>query len=247
MGIPRAVQEQNSVMGAANRLLSKISNRIFISWEGTLPETDPSRTILTGNPVRAELLVNHEQNRRSDEFRVLIFGGSAGAASINRSMINAAHELRQISDRIRIRHQTGEVLAEEVKKAYDSAGLKAETHKFITDMSSAYDWADLVICRGGAGAMAEISVKGKPAIVIPYPYAVGDHQAQNASTLARHGAIRVIRDSDLKDQSLAALIIELAHAPEKLKGMAEASRTMGRPDAAEKIAKELMKMTRSPN
>jgi UDP-N-acetylglucosamine--N-acetylmuramyl-(pentapeptide) pyrophosphoryl-undecaprenol N-acetylglucosamine transferase len=249
LGIPRAIQEQNSVMGSANTLLAKISNRIFISWEGTLPKTDPSKTLLTGNPIRADLLEENGNSARGsrDSINILIFGGSAGAASINRAMIRVANGLKTLAPGISIRHQTGKAHAKEVKDAYENAGVDAVVEEFINDMGPAYNWADMVICRGGAGALSEIAAMGKPAIIIPYPYAVGDHQAKNAALMAGHGAIRVIPDTELETPKLTDTIAEMANDPENLKKMAEASGSLGRPEAAYTIAKELMELGRSRN
>ncbi len=244
MRIPRAIQEQNSVMGSANRLLSNIANRIFISWEGTEPETDPEKTMITGNPIRADLFEETANRSKKNErgFNILIFGGSAGAASLNKAMIKGAERLSQFGDRIRVTHQTGKVLANEVQEAYNRANIQAETKEFIDSMGAAYDWADLVICRGGAGAMAEISAKGKPAIVVPYPYAVGDHQTKNASLLAKSGAVRIIPDKPLDDSHLVDQIIDLLENPDVLADMAENSLKLGRPEAAGTIAMEIMKI-----
>lgn len=247
--IPRAIQEQNSVMGSANRLLSNIANRIFISWEGTEPETDPEKTIITGNPIRADLLeksANRDYKNR-DRFNILIFGGSAGAASLNKAMIRGAQKLAKFGERINITHQTGKVMAKEVQDAYKLANIQAETMEFIDSMGAAYDWADLVICRGGAGAMAEISAKGKPAIVVPYPYAVGDHQTKNARLLARRRAVRIIPDESLDGSHLVDQIIDLLEHPAVLADMAENSLKLGRPEAAGTIARELVKLGGSCN
>jgi UDP-N-acetylglucosamine--N-acetylmuramyl-(pentapeptide) pyrophosphoryl-undecaprenol N-acetylglucosamine transferase len=247
MGIPTAIQEQNSVMGTTNQALTKIVDRIFISWQDTEPVTPPNRTVLTGNPVRQEVLQSTKEfPKQQDEFRLLIFGGSRGARSINQSIMDNISSIAEFADRLRILHQTGRDAVEEVKSAYDEAGIQAEVKEFIDDMGSAYSWADLIVCRSGAASLAEITALGKPAIVIPYPYAIGDHQARNAAVLEATGAVRVVKDVNLMNGTLVKEIGKLIDNGELLIRMAENAKEAGRPDAAREIARELLNLERSP-
>lgn len=243
--IPTAIQEQNSVMGTTNRVLSRFVDRIFISWENTEPAPPPEKTVLAGNPVRADLLDRGENAKDSEQLHVLIFGGSRGARSINLSLAQNVDVLTPLADRIKILHQTGAEAANEMRDAYRSAGIDAEVREFIDRMGPAYRWADLVVCRSGASSLAEITALGKPAILIPYPYAIGDHQARNARVLESEGAARVIADERLKNGALVKEIIEMLDNREVLDHMAKKCRTLGRPDAARVIARELLKMERS--
>lgn len=246
LGVRTGIQEQNSVMGSTNKLLARFVSTIFISWENTSPATDPEKTLLVGNPVREELLTSLPLEGNG-KFRILIFGGSLGARSINRAMIDGIDRLKPFSDRISIRHQTGKGDTDEVRQVYDRAGIQAEVLEFIEDIGPYYRWADLVVCRSGAGALAELTALGKPCILIPYPYAIKDHQLHNARSLEEHGAARISLDSELSSGVLFDQIIELMETPEQLEIMAENSRKLGRPQAARTIAREILKLKGGPH
>jgi UDP-N-acetylglucosamine--N-acetylmuramyl-(pentapeptide) pyrophosphoryl-undecaprenol N-acetylglucosamine transferase len=246
MRVPTAIQEQNSVMGTTNRLLSRFVDRIFISWENTDPGTRPEKTMLVGNPVRQDIFETASKERNRDAFNILIFGGSRGALSINRAVTSNLGVLEPLAGKVRILHQTGLGAVEEVKSAYDQAGIQAEVREFIHDMGPIYQWADLVVCRSGASSLAEVTALGKPAVVIPYPFAVGDHQMRNARALEAKGAVKIVRDDDLKNGALVKEISSLINDTATLSEMARNSRAMGRPDAARAIAHELFKLGRSP-
>ncbi len=243
--IPTAVQEQNSIMGTTNRVLSRLVDRVYTSWEDTEPAPPPSKTLLTGNPVRADLFAVSRQDKDPGKLNVLIFGGSRGARSINVSVADGAAGLSPIASKIRIRHQTGLGAAEPMKSAYRKAGIEADVIEFIDDMGPAYQWADLVVCRSGASSLAELTALGIPAIVVPYPYAIGDHQARNAEVLEKRNAVRVVPDEKLKNGALVREILTLGNDPHMLSTMAENSRKLGRPDAARTIALDLLEHERS--
>jgi UDP-N-acetylglucosamine--N-acetylmuramyl-(pentapeptide) pyrophosphoryl-undecaprenol N-acetylglucosamine transferase len=245
MRIPTAIQEQNSVMGTTNRVLSRIVDRVFISWGKTEPSPPPAKTMLTGNPIRGDLMEPAQAETEKERLHVLVFGGSQGAQSINAAITNSLEQLKPFVDRISLIHQTGRGRVEETLRAYDEAGINADVREFIDDMGAVYHWADLVVCRAGAGSLAEITALGKPAIVIPYPHAIGDHQARNAEVLEAQGAVRIIPDSRLKNGALVQEISDLAQNPEQLAQMAANSRKLGRPEAARTIAQELLKMAGS--
>ena len=246
MRIPTAIQEQNSVMGTTNRLLARIVDRIYASWEDTQPAPPKAKTLLTGNPVRADLFRSTTvRSADSGRLNILVFGGSRGARSINEAISQNLSELTPLTDRIRIRHQTGLGAVEPVRRAYRDAGIDAEVVEFIHEMGPAYYWADLVVCRSGAGSLAELTALGKPAVVIPYPYAIGDHQTLNARVLAKGGAVNIVSDDESLNGALVKQIAALVDHPEKLKTMAENSRKFGRPDAARTIAHDMLNRERS--
>jgi UDP-N-acetylglucosamine--N-acetylmuramyl-(pentapeptide) pyrophosphoryl-undecaprenol N-acetylglucosamine transferase len=245
MRIPTGIQEQNSVMGTTNRILAAFVDKVFTSWESTSPEPPARKTIVAGNPIRRDLLDSPAAEPDPDHFHVLIFGGSRGAASINEAVAGSLDFLAPVADKIRIVHQTGLGAAPQLLEAYRKAGIAADVREFIDDMGAVYHWADLVICRSGASSLAEITAMGKPAIVIPYPHAIGDHQTRNAQVLEAKGALRMIRDADLKNGALAREIRHVLEQPEQLKSMAENSRKSGRPDAARAIALEILKVERN--
>ena len=155
--------------------------------------------------------------------------------------------LLPIAGKISLLHQTGYGAADEVKESYHKAGIEADVREFINDMAQAYAWADLVVCRSGASSVAELTALGKPAILIPYPYAIGDHQTRNAVLLETAGAARVLRDQDLKNGRLTKEIRSIIEKPDLLDEMAESSRKLGRPEAARIIARALIDLKRTRN
>jgi UDP-N-acetylglucosamine--N-acetylmuramyl-(pentapeptide) pyrophosphoryl-undecaprenol N-acetylglucosamine transferase len=249
MGIPTAIQEQNSVMGTTNRILAKLVGTVFTAWEQTEPMTDPEKTIVAGNPIRSELVeVQREDSatvRDDQRLHVLVFGGSQGARSINLAVSNNIDQLGDETNQVALIHQTGRDWIDDVRDAYALAGFDADVREFIDDMGSVYEWADLVVCRAGASSLAEITALGKPAILVPYPYAIGDHQAKNAAVLERNGAAKVIPDSKLQNGALVNVIRKVAENRKLLAEMSINSRKLGRPEAARTIALELLKHQRS--
>jgi UDP-N-acetylglucosamine--N-acetylmuramyl-(pentapeptide) pyrophosphoryl-undecaprenol N-acetylglucosamine transferase len=245
MRITTAIQEQNSVMGTTNRILTAFVDKVFTSWEMTEPEPPKKKTVLTGNPIRQDLLEGPEPEKDPNHFHLLIFGGSRGARSINEAVTRNLDGLVPDADRIRIVHQAGRDDAEPVAEAYRNAGIKADVREFIDDMGSVYNWADLVVCRSGASSLAELTAVGKPAVVIPYPYAIGDHQMKNARVLESRGAVKIVKDADLKNGALMKEIRNALAHPDQLNVMAQKSRAAGRPDAARTLALEILSAERS--
>lgn len=245
--IPTAIQEQNSIMGTTNKFLMRFADRVFISWEKTDPVPPGEKTILAGNPIREDLLDLPLRPKSGDRLNILIFGGSRGARSINLAVTQNLDLLLPIAGTISLLHQTGYGAADEVKESYHKAGMAADVREFINDMAQAYAWADLVVCRSGASSVAELTALGKPAILIPYPYAIGDHQTRNAVLLETAGAARILRDQDLKNGRLTREIRSIIEKPDLLDEMAERSRKLGRPEAARIIARALIDLKRTRN
>lgn len=242
--IPTAIQEQNSVMGTTNRLLARFVDRIFISWERTEPATTSKKTILAGNPIRQDLFGGAVYPDNSDRFKILIFGGSRGAASINKAFANNVEMLEPFADRLSIVHQTGRENRAEVEIAYREAGIHAHVIEFIDNMGPFYRWADLVVCRSGASSLAELTALGKPALVAPYPHAIGDHQMKNALNLEGAGAVRIIPDNKLANGGLVKAVVGLMADRDSLNAMARQSHLQGRPEAARLIAENILKIAR---
>lgn len=244
LGIKTAVAEQNAFPGLTNRILGKIVDRVFLTFPDKNGRFSPSKVIVSGNPVRAAFC-GGERKRRDGSFTVLIFGGSQGARSINRAMIEA---LPLFEDRggLKIVHQTGAAEYEKIAAAYSSClqsgKISWEVLPFISDMASAYNAADLLICRAGATSIAEITACGKAAVLIPFPYAVADHQTHNARVLAEAEAAILLPERDLTPGGLAALIGQLRNDPERLARMEAASMRLGNVKAAAVIVDECMKL-----
>ncbi len=241
LGIKTAILEQNALPGLTNRVLGKTVNRVYIAFEEARGFFPGGRTVLSGNPVRKDIIRNAEVRER-DRFSILVFGGSQGATAINAAFLDAIEYLTEVWGALRIVHQTGDDGFDNVAAAYRRKNLKVEIHRFIDDMSAAYNSADLVVCRAGATSIAEITALGIPSILIPYPFASDDHQTVNARCLADAGAALVIRQDKLTGSALADAIKRLYRNPQELKTMRERSLKLGKPGAAEMIADNFLKI-----
>lgn len=235
--VPTVILEQNSIPGLTNRVLGKIASRVVIALAGAQRFFPRRKTLLLGNPIRQGLLKNFLRTTRDidADFHVLVLGGSQGAHGLNLRMAEAASRLASHRASIRITHQTGAKDEALVKEAYASVGLRAQVVPFIDDMSTAYQGADVVVCRSGATTIAELTVAKKAAILVPYPYAVSDHQAKNGQELVQAGAALMMRESELDGFQLAQAIVELMQDPDRRRAMEEASGRLGRPEAAREI------------
>jgi UDP-N-acetylglucosamine--N-acetylmuramyl-(pentapeptide) pyrophosphoryl-undecaprenol N-acetylglucosamine transferase len=233
--IKRAIQEQNAIPGSTNRLLGRLSDAIFISFEESKSYFPRGKTILTGNPVRKGFLQGLEGNRDGDEFNLFIFGGSQGAHRINEKMVEALDWLGEARDRLKITHQTGGDDLKFVSQNYQRRGFRASVRAFIDDMANCYRNAHLVICRSGATTASELTVSRRASILIPYPHAIGDHQTFNAKALVEAGAARMILDSDLTGKLLADTILHLYRNRDEISAMEKRVGDLARPNAADLI------------
>ena len=235
-GIPVLVHEQNRIPGLTNRLLTRFSRKILQGFPGTFPQ-DMS-AIDSGNPVRHEVAaIESPQSRlagRSGPIRVLITGGSQGAQVLNQ-VVPAALKTLSSSVSVEIRHQAGAKRVDEALEAYKAADLDADVSPFIGDMAEAYAWADLVICRSGALTVAELAAAGVASVLVPFAYAVDDHQTRNAQYLADAGAAVILSQSSLDPLILATALQPLLSDRSVLLSMAIAARQKALPDAAEKV------------
>jgi len=244
-GIPTAIAEQNAFPGLTNRILGHIVHRIFVSFQDSSRWFPAGRTQLTGNPIRASLMAGNGRDlghKTDTPFTLLIFGGSQGAHAINRVVMEALESLAPARERIRFIHQTGEQDRETLERAYREKGFAAEVSAFITDMAAAYGAADLLICRAGATSIAEITAGGKAALLIPFPFAVNDHQTKNAELLVRAGAAELIPEKGLEGPMLAARIERLMSRPEEIRRMEKASAALGNTRAAADIVDACLKL-----
>lgn len=242
MGIRRFIHEQNATPGLANRILGRFVDRVFISMPESASFFPKEITLMTGNPIRKEILWSFHERTRSAEhsFSVLVFGGSAGAHRINTALLEALPFLTQVQGRLRITHQTGAKDVDAVRQGYASQGFQAEVTTFIDDMSAAYAAADLVICRAGATTIAEVTACGKACVFIPYPYAADDHQKKNAESLLNKEAGFMIVEEDLTGELLARQILELMEHPERLAEVERNARSLAQLDAAQVIVTAMM-------
>ncbi|MGB5157810.1 undecaprenyldiphospho-muramoylpentapeptide beta-N-acetylglucosaminyltransferase [Desulfobacterium sp. N47] len=246
LGIKIALHEQNILPGITNRMLSYFADRIYVSFEKTKKLARPEKIIVSGNPLRKEITDTAKKNitdceAGENQFTVLILGGSQGAHSINMAIIDALSQIKN-KDKYFFMHQTGSSDTEIVVKAYAQNKICYEVKPFFDDMAIKYSQADLIICRAGATTVAEITVIGRGAIYIPYPFAANDHQTQNAQALCDAGAAKMITEKDLTGSLLAENIEYYSNNPQELKKMANSARTLGKPDAAAVIVSDCYKM-----
>jgi len=242
---PLVIQEQNSVPGLTNQWLARIANRVFEAFPGSFAAA--RRAVASGNPVRAEIAAlpppGERFRGRSGPARLLVVGGSLGAKALNEQVPQALALIPE-SQRPEVRHQAGERTLDIALAAYARAGVGADITAFIDDMAAAYAWADLVICRAGALTVSELAAAGLPAILIPFPFAVDDHQVGNGRYLSDAGAARLIIQADLTPPGLASVLTELLGDANKRLAMAEAARAKARIDAAETIAAACVELAR---
>ena len=241
-GVRCAIMEQNLRPGFTNKLLGRLVHRVFTSYAQSTEYFPGAHVIETGNPVRWRKL---PAVAKRDRFSLLIFGGSAGARRINYAMVEALKSLTDLKSEIFVTHQTGALDFAAIKEAYASLPFDAEVTPFIDAMDEAYAMADLIICRAGATTVAELTAFGKAAILVPYPYAIYDHQRGNAQALQDSGAAEMILDQDLNGSLLAGKIRGYLSDRARIMRLAEAARAIGRPDAAARIVDECYALARA--
>ena len=246
--VPTLIQEQNAVAGVTNKILSKFVDKIAVGTRDALKNFPTEKTTYTGNPIRREVLAAkkidglREFNFTDELPVVLISGGSRGARSINDAMIEILKSAAE-KNSTQFLHVTGKGEFDSVMKKL--SGLDAPNVKvvpYLYNMPTAMAMADLAIFRAGATGLAELTARGVPAILIPYPFAAENHQEFNARSLVEAGAARMILNKDLNAQILSATLDELLASPEKLKSMAQASLSLGKPNAADEIADLILKL-----
>ena len=260
MGIPTLIQEQNSYAGVTNKLLARNANKICVAYEGMEKFFPADKIILTGNPVRQNLLNNqHTRQEAAEHFHlkaskktVLILGGSLGARTINETLTAGLELIRQNPD-VQFIWQTGKIYFEQVKASITALTGEAVTQPnvtavpnlyvtdFIKDMAQAYAAADLVISRAGAGSISEFCLLHKPVILVPSPNVAEDHQTQNALALANKDAALYVKDIEAKD-ILLQTALQTINDEAKLKDLSQNIAKLALPDAAETIAKEVLKL-----
>jgi UDP-N-acetylglucosamine--N-acetylmuramyl-(pentapeptide) pyrophosphoryl-undecaprenol N-acetylglucosamine transferase len=240
-GIPVVVQEQNSVPGATNRWLNLIADEVHISFvESRNYFRRRNNLKVTGNPIRRSLLRQDRTSAyeflRLDPRRstLLVFGGSRGAASINRAFQDALPRLDRLQN-LQVIWQAGRDEAPAMRERAKRVSIPVHVVPYLDQMEKAYAVADLAVCRAGAMTIAELTACGVPAILVPYPYATHDHQTLNARGLLERGAAEVIKDQDLTGDLLAQRIIHLFQDESRLRRMARNARAFSRTNAAERL------------
>ncbi len=238
MRIPLCIHEQNAIAGLTNRLLAPLARTVMCAF----PEVFPSRVhaIVTGNPVRSGLCdlplpQERKVGSRSDTLKILVMGGSQGARKLNSVIPGALSKLPE-NISIDIRHQCGESMLSETQKNYQGIKINHDVVPFIEDMRESYLWADLVICRSGALTVAELSAVGVASVLIPFPFAVDDHQTANADYLVKGNAAICIQEQDLDEIKLVKIITDFYHSRQNLLIMAGNARKLAKIDATKQVA-----------
>lgn len=252
MGIPTLLQEQNSYAGVTNKLLAKKAKKICVAYEGMEKFFPADKIILTGNPVRQNLLVNkytkaealQDFGFNTNKKTILILGGSLGARTINQTLMDAIETIQANPD-IQFIWQTGKIYIDEVRnKVYGEEDRKIE-NLFITDfiksMDKAYASADLVISRAGAGSISEFCLLEKPVILVPSPNVAEDHQTKNALALSTKDAAIYVKDGEAHDK-LIPMALETVRDDDKLASLKENIAKLALPDSAKIIANEVLKL-----
>jgi len=240
---PLLVHEQNRIVGFTNRVLARCARRVMSGFSDAFPAR--ANAEWTGNPVRAEIAALPAPAvrfaDRSGAPRVLVLGGSLGARTLNLGLPNAVSRI-PADRRPEVLHQCGAAHVEATRAAYARVEVQATVEPFIADMAAAYAWADLVICRAGALTLAELAAAGLGAILMPFPYAVDDHQTRNAEGFVAIGAAELVQDRDFDATRFAGMLERLLRDPDKRLAMANAARTLAKPDAADVIAQRCMEV-----
>jgi UDP-N-acetylglucosamine--N-acetylmuramyl-(pentapeptide) pyrophosphoryl-undecaprenol N-acetylglucosamine transferase len=243
---PLVLHEQNSVPGLANRVLARWADAVCVTYPDSADGLGtPERAVVTGNPVRAAVSDASRDRGRARfgvgdrDVMLLVFGGSRGARRINDAMVSSARAL--LADpALRVVHVAGRIEAEAVAdRVREQLGRDDERYRvidYIDEMGDAIAASDVVVARAGATSIAELTVVGRPAVLIPYPYATEDHQTRNARAVAEAGAAVVIADETVDGHTLAGAVLGLVSDPGRRERMAAAARTLGRPDAAARVA-----------
>ncbi|MGJ8620420.1 MAG: undecaprenyldiphospho-muramoylpentapeptide beta-N-acetylglucosaminyltransferase [Methylophilaceae bacterium] len=230
---PLVIHEQNSVAGLTNKVLSHFANKVLAAF----PAAFGSKATLVGNPVRNDInqldLPQSRYRARTGKLRLLVVGGSLGAAALNEVIPKAIANILE-AERPEVVHQAGEKHIAILDTNYKNAGVAAETMAYIQDMASLYAWADVVICRAGALTVAELACVGVASVLVPFPYAVDDHQTTNAHYLSENGAAILIQQTELNVGRVNDLLSSLTR--ERCLEMAINARALAKPEATKDVA-----------
>lgn len=241
---PLLIHEQNSIAGLANRILAKVADRVLLGFPGAI--RPGKKVMVCGNPVRDDIARLEAPEKRyaprTGKLRLLVIGGSLGAQALN---IIVPEALKLIPEEVRpqVTHQAGRKHLEALRESYSAAGVEGELVTFIDDMAARYDECDLVICRAGALTVSELSAAGVASVLVPFPYAVDDHQTTNARFLSERDAAVLLPQKELTAEGLAGLLTGFSR--EKLMRMAVKAREVATPDATRLVAQACMGMAKA--
>ncbi|WP_263078527.1 undecaprenyldiphospho-muramoylpentapeptide beta-N-acetylglucosaminyltransferase [Endozoicomonas sp. Mp262] len=240
LGIPLVIHEQNAIPGLTNKLLSSLATKVLEAFPGTFSgkkfKKVKRKLFTTGNPVRSSIASENDYHA-GKSLKLLVIGGSRGAVAINKLIPQL---LARYKGGLDIWHQTGKNNIDDCLSDYrklEADDIKSyKVEPFIDDMAQAYEWADIVLCRSGALTVSELAVAGRPAILVPFPYAVDDHQTANGRYLTDNGAAVMIQQDQLDEEALTTLLMSLGRDPARLQSMAAAAKSVGRSRATREVA-----------
>ncbi|MFK8027398.1 MAG: undecaprenyldiphospho-muramoylpentapeptide beta-N-acetylglucosaminyltransferase [Gammaproteobacteria bacterium] len=243
---PLIIHEQNAIVGLTNRILSPLSRIMFTGFP---IQYKKQKIEYCGNPVRSQLLtIEHPEKRLSGRGmtkRLLVVGGSQGAASLNEFIPQAIASISS-SIQVEVWHQTGVNRRDATRERYQATNLDVKVEEFIDDIDQAYAWADLIVCRSGAITLAEIAAVGLGSVLVPYPYAVDDHQTANAQSYVKAGAAELVSEAEMSAENLAGMLSRLLSDSECLIDMACAAKKLVQGNASKRVADECMNACECP-
>ncbi len=239
LGIPLVIHEQNAIAGTTNKLLSKVANLNLQAFDGVLPNA-----LSVGNPVRTDILFQNVRVARensSPSLKLLVVGGSLGAKAINDVLPKILLKWN-VSQRLNVWHQTGKQHFDDVYQAYRKASVSARVEAYLENMNQAYYWADIVLCRAGAMTVSELAIAGLPSILVPYPFAIDDHQTANARYLAGIGAAYLLPQSKLTSNKVIELLKSLLDDNLKLIKMGQLAKKVAHPNATQDVITQCLRL-----
>lgn len=237
--IPLVIHEQNAVAGTTNKLLSKVATLKLQAFDGAL-----SNALSVGNPIRNDILQQQVRVARENAarpLRLLVVGGSLGAKAINDVMPQVLANW-SFSQRLDVWHQTGVRNFDEVKALYQNANVEARVEPYLENMDQAYYWADIVLCRAGAMTVSELAIAGLPSILVPYPFAIDDHQTENARYLAKVGGAYLLPQPQLTCEKILSLLSEFIENEEALIKMGEQAKAVAHPNATQDVVAHCLRL-----
>ena len=249
MGKPLVIHEQNSIAGLSNRILACVADKVVVGFPAAFKNAEDRpvpcgrvSSLWLGNPVRGSIAALPEKvATQRMPLRLLIVGGSLGAAALN-DVVPRALALLPVAQRPEVIHQAGTRHADTLRASYAAAGVNADVRDFIADMAEVYGWCDLAITRAGALTVAELAAAGVPSLLVPYPHAVDDHQTTNAQFLVAAGAAMLMPQTSLNPEHLAEILMQLTH--EQIARMAQRAKLLAKPDATAAVAQVCMELAR---
>lgn len=237
-----AITDQNIHPGITNRTLGKVVKKVFLSFEDASPYFNQAKVTITGNPVRSSITFSDYPTLK-EKFHIFIFGGSQGAVSMNKIIITALNNMKDLWPRLKITHQSGKTDLNEITNFYEMNGIEAITSSFFNNMNDLYKSAHLVIARSGAGAITELTLSGRPSILIPYPFAADNHQLKNAEYLSKRNAAITLEQKNLTPEVLEKHLRNLLTDDLKtLKEMAKNAKKLAKPQAARDLVAGLLSL-----